>query len=68
MSKHPSIQKYAQEELDAVVGRDRLPSFEDRPNLPYIAALCKELLRFNPPIPAGTYFLLHGPSSIHGLC
>ncbi|TFY83605.1 hypothetical protein EWM64_g397 [Hericium alpestre] len=31
---HPEVQKRAQEELDAVVGRDRLPAFQDRADLP----------------------------------
>ena len=32
---YPQIQKRAQEELDRVVGRDRLPTVEDEPSLPY---------------------------------
>lgn len=31
MLRHPDVQRKAQEEIDAVVGRDRLPSLEDRP-------------------------------------
>ncbi|KAH9987409.1 cytochrome P450 [Russula vinacea] len=42
----PQVQRRAQAELDAVIGRDRLPTFDDRPRLPYIEALCKELLRW----------------------
>jgi hypothetical protein len=36
MSLYPEVQKKAQEEIDAVVGHDRLPSFEDRERLPYV--------------------------------
>jgi cytochrome P450 len=43
----PHVQRRAQAELDVVVGRDRLPTFDDRPRLPYIEALCKELMRWN---------------------
>ena len=57
MQEHPEIQKRAQAELDTVVGRGRLPSFEDRSNLPYITALCKEILRHNPPIAPGNLAL-----------
>lgn len=32
---YPEIQKKAQDELDRVVGRDRLPTIEDEKNLPY---------------------------------
>lgn len=53
MTLHPEVQKRAQEELDLVVGPDRLPSLEDRPNLPYVEAVVKEVLRWNPVGPLG---------------
>ncbi|KAJ3733363.1 cytochrome P450 [Lentinula guzmanii] len=40
---HPEIAHRAQEELDRVVGRDRLPNAEDEPNLPYVRAIIKEV-------------------------
>lgn len=43
----------AQEHLDVVVGHGRLPSFEDRPKLPYIDAILEEVLRWRPAGPAG---------------
>jgi cytochrome P450 len=43
---HPEPIKRAQEEIDRVVGRDRLPDWTDRPQLPYIAALINELHRW----------------------
>ena len=52
----PQVQRRAQAELDAVIGRDRLPSFDDRPRLTYIEALCKELLRWQMVTPMGTSF------------
>ncbi len=45
MIVYPETQKRAQAELDAVVGRDRLPSFADYEHLPYIRAMVKEALR-----------------------
>jgi len=48
---HPKIQTTAQRELDAVTNRERLPTFEDRPSLPFVDAICKELLRWAPVIP-----------------
>ncbi|KAH9957214.1 cytochrome P450 [Russula dissimulans] len=45
------IQAKAQEELDAVTGRERLPTFEDRPKLPFVEAVCKEVLRWRPVTP-----------------
>ena len=49
----PDIQRRAQAELDAVVGQDRLPAFSDRENLPYVNALCLEVLRWMPVAPVG---------------
>lgn len=37
--------KKAQKELDAVVGFDRVPEFNDKNQLPYINALVNETLR-----------------------
>lgn len=51
MALHPEAQKKAQEELDMVVGRDTLPSFSDLPNLPYLIALCNEVIRWHPVTP-----------------
>ena len=53
MSLYPDVQKKAQTELDAVVGRDRLPKIEDREALVYINALVKELLRWHNVTPLG---------------
>ena len=53
MIAHPGIQKRAQYELDAVVGRARTPTFSDAPDLPYVQALVKESLRWRPALPLG---------------
>lgn len=45
---HQIVEK-AQEELDSVVGPNRLPSWEDEKNLPYIRSIIKECLRMRPP-------------------
>lgn len=45
---YPETVKSAQEEIDRVVGPSRLPSFEDEPNLPYVRAMAKEILRWQP--------------------
>ena len=49
----PEIQTIAQEELDTVTGRERLPTLEDRPRLPYIDAVYREVLRWRPVLPLG---------------
>ncbi|KAG8747883.1 hypothetical protein FRC10_010502 [Ceratobasidium sp. 414] len=43
----------AQDEIQRVVGTDRLPTYSDRDSLPYIEALYKEVLRWNPVTPLG---------------
>ncbi|EIN05790.1 cytochrome P450 [Punctularia strigosozonata HHB-11173 SS5] len=64
MAMYPEAQHRAQKELDAVVGKSRLPGehdiygmylFDDLDKLPYIAAVCKELLRWIPVAPLGVY-------------
>lgn len=45
MVLYPDVQRKAQDELDKIIGADRLPVFEDRKNLPYVDALCKEIHR-----------------------
>jgi hypothetical protein len=49
----PEIQTIAQEELDAVTSRERLPTLEDRPRLPFVDAVCKEVMRWRPIAPIG---------------
>ncbi|KAI1373393.1 cytochrome P450 [Hypoxylon crocopeplum] len=43
----------ARQALDTVVGKDRLPTLEDRPHLVYIDAIVNELLRWRPVVPDG---------------
>lgn len=53
MILHPEVQTRAQDQLDAVVGPDRLPQLSDRPSLPYVHAVVKELLRWHNVLPLG---------------
>ncbi|KAF8628133.1 hypothetical protein AX15_004069 [Amanita polypyramis BW_CC] len=53
MALHPSQQKRAQEEIDRVVGTERLPTFKDRASLPYVEALLREMLRWRLVLPLG---------------
>jgi cytochrome P450 len=53
MVAFPEVQRRAQAEIDAVVGRDRLPTFADAPHLPYVRAIIKEVLRWRPIAPLG---------------
>ncbi|KAI0655715.1 cytochrome P450 [Cubamyces menziesii] len=51
MVLHPEAFKRAQEELDTVVGRSRLPDFGDRDSLPYLECLLREVYRWHCPVP-----------------
>ncbi|KAJ7578004.1 cytochrome P450 [Mycena floridula] len=50
---HPECQRRCQEELDRVIGSDRLPEFKDRKSLPYLECVLQETLRWNPIVPLG---------------
>nr|BBM96375.1 flavonoid 3'-hydroxylase [Matthiola incana] len=49
--RHPHIMKRTQEELDAVVGRNRPINESDLSRLPYLQAVIKENFRLHPPTP-----------------
>ncbi|PBK95975.1 cytochrome P450 [Armillaria gallica] len=52
MVQYPSVQKQAQAELDTLLNNgERLPSLSDRDKLPYINALCLEVLRYHSVLP-----------------
>jgi len=46
MALNPEIQRKAQDEIDSVVGIQRLPKISDRNSLPYLEAIIKEVLRW----------------------
>jgi cytochrome P450 len=54
MTLFPDIQTKAQDEIDRVVGNDRLPILADRDSLPYISALHSEIYRWRPVAPFGS--------------
>ena len=54
MILYPEVQRKAQQELDLVLGKDRLPDFSDRESLPYVEALFMECFRWYPQAPLGT--------------
>lgn len=51
MTLYPEIQKQAQDEIDRIIGSDRLPTFEDRAKLPYLECVIREIYRWNPASP-----------------
>ncbi|KIJ12557.1 hypothetical protein PAXINDRAFT_171115 [Paxillus involutus ATCC 200175] len=59
MVQNPHVWKRAQAEMDGVIGMDRLPDFDDRPSLPYVEAILRETMRWQPVAP----LVLHCTSS-----
>ena len=55
MVLNQDAQERAQAEIQHVIGHDRLPTLDDRKDLPYVNALIKEVLRWAPPAPLGVY-------------
>lgn len=63
MCHYPQWQKSLQDEIDAVLG-GRCPTWNDRPRLPLLRAVSKEVMRWRPPVPTGMmtfskYLLTH---------
>jgi len=59
MILHPEAAKKAQAELDAVIGKNRLPVLGDRPDLPYVTAFLMEVMRCFPVVAFGVPHLLN---------
>ncbi|KAI1137387.1 cytochrome P450 [Hypoxylon sp. FL0543] len=53
MMLNPDVFEKARAEIDTVVGTDRLPTLEDRPNLRYLDYLVEETSRWRPLSPIG---------------
>ncbi|KAJ7033129.1 cytochrome P450 [Mycena alexandri] len=64
MALNPEVQDRAQQEIDSLLAASnssqgsipmptRLPTFEDKENLPYVSAIVKEVWRWNPSVPLG---------------
>jgi cytochrome P450 len=55
MVLNPDVQRKAQQELDSLLEPGHLPTFEDAESFPYVTALMKEVLRWNPIAPIGQF-------------
>ncbi|KAF4775467.1 cytochrome p450 [Colletotrichum scovillei] len=55
MTLFPEAMRKGQEEIDRVVGSDRMPTWEDEKDLPYVRAMIKETLRWRPVNKFGMY-------------
>ena len=68
MTLFPDVQRKAQLEVDSITGGTRLPSFADRQNMPYLNAMVKELLRWNPVVPLSEYHIAWEMCAVVNYC
>nr|XP_057936611.1 cytochrome P450 2F3-like isoform X1 [Doryrhamphus excisus] len=61
--KYPDIQEKMQQEIDAVIGRERCPKMEDRKSMPFTDAVIHEVQRFLDIVPFSLpHYTLHDVS------
>ncbi|KZS94044.1 cytochrome P450 [Sistotremastrum niveocremeum HHB9708] len=53
MIYYPEVQREAQRLIDELLHGERLPTFDDREDLPYVEAIFQEVLRWKPIVPGG---------------
>ncbi|EPQ56835.1 cytochrome P450 [Gloeophyllum trabeum ATCC 11539] len=53
MALYPEVQAKGRAEIDRVIGTQRLPQLTDQRDLPYVEAIMREVLRWNPVAPLG---------------
>ena len=54
MALYPDVQAKGQNEIDSLLKGKRLPKSSDSDSLPYVNAIVKEVLRWNPSVPLGS--------------
>ncbi|ESO03123.1 hypothetical protein HELRODRAFT_157153 [Helobdella robusta] len=67
MANNQGVQKRVQNELDRVVGSNRLPCLEDKPNLPITEAFILEAMRFKTLVPMALVHLTTKETIIDGV-
>ncbi|KAG7333768.1 hypothetical protein KOW79_002175 [Hemibagrus wyckioides] len=66
MCLHPDVQENVQREIDAVVGRGRLPSLTDKGTLPYTEATIMEVQRMSVVVPLAIPHMASKTTELHG--
>ena len=66
LANNPEIQKRIQSEIDSIVARDRFPSVNDQPNLPYLEASILELMRWRTLVPFAVLHVTLNDTSVNG--
>lgn len=55
MTLFPDAQRQAKEEIDAIIGLERLITYDDRLSLPYVEAMYREVMRWRPVVPLSVF-------------
>ncbi|XP_071478388.1 steroid 17-alpha-hydroxylase/17,20 lyase-like [Diadema antillarum] len=66
LTELPDIQRKVQEEIDAVIGRKRVPTIEDRGTLPYTEATLYEIMRYSSIAPIAVPHATTKDTELHG--
>ncbi len=66
LAEQPNIQEKIAQEIDDIIGRDRLPSLDDKGTLPYTEATLLELLRFGSVLPMGLPHAVLADTTLNG--
>ncbi|KAK7050258.1 putative monooxygenase [Favolaschia claudopus] len=67
MMLNPCIQAKAQQEIDSVIGAERLPTISDKESLPYVRSIVTEVFRLNPAVPLGIAHALTADDKYEGM-
>lgn len=67
MIRYPDVQTKVQQELDEIVGLERLPSVQDRAKLPYTEAVLMEIQRYANIVPNGVQHVSSRDITIRGV-
>ncbi len=66
MMAYPEVQTKVQQEIDAAVGRDRLPNLSDKDKMPYTEATIMEVQRIATVAPLGVPHRASEDTTLHG--
>jgi len=63
---HPDVQRKLQKEIDEVVGKNSLPTLDNRSRMPYTEAVIMEVLRKSSIVPLGVFHTPLADKEFHG--